>query len=174
MNQIKPSKFALAVAAATLLIAAGSATTVAAQTYTYYFTANAGQSTDLNGSSITIENNGGGSFSVLGFNFIDTPLTGSPFTSAEETVPDITSANSSTWAGEFTAYYLTGNSSQIAFADSDFLGISPADTTSANGIWSAAAPGVPDASSTFFLLLGSLSVIAGAARSIQSRNAARL
>lgn len=152
--------------AATVLLLATSSF---AQTFTYSFTGSNGYSTDLNGSTITIQNNSG-VYTVTAFDFIDTGEIGSPFTyNTGEEVTDITSATTSGWVGEFDAYRLNGGLLG-GFASSDGLQDNQSYLevtglfTSAPGNWSYVTPTVPDASNTFILLLGVLGLTALGAR----------
>jgi hypothetical protein len=138
------------------------------QIYTYVFTANLNQPLNLNGSTLTIENEGGGNFSVLGFDFIDTGEAGSPFTSSYDnfSIADILSANASGWSGTFDAINLDGTDGYSGLngrATTDSLSVEPAETTRANGVWTLR--GVPDNGQTFSLLLGVCVVLGGIAAS---------
>jgi hypothetical protein len=151
------SKLMLAIAASGLFLATSSF----GQTYTYSFTASPGQSPDLNGSTITIQDNNG-TYTVTAFDFIDTPVPGSPFTfSTAGFDADIFSATTSGWDGGFAADDL-GGIGLLGVDNSDGLqdGNSHVSVsglaTSAAGNWSYVTPTVPEASSTLVLLFGAI------------------
>ncbi|MGO8700549.1 MAG: hypothetical protein ACLQVY_22900 [Limisphaerales bacterium] len=136
-----------------------------AQTFTYSFTGSNGYSTDLNGTTITIQDNAG-AYTVTAFDFIDTGVAGSPFNSSTGSqIADITSATTSGWVGSFEAFGLGGT--DLAGLDcSDGLqdnlsnvGVT-GPATAAPGNWSYVISTAPDASSTFVLLLGAFAATA--------------
>ena len=154
-----------AVAATALLLATPSF----AQTFTYSFAGSNGFSTDLNGSTITIQDNSG-VYTVTAYDIIDTGEIGSPFTynTAGQTM-DITSATTSGWVGSFYEFSLNGTIlAGIGSSDGLQDNQSSLDVsglfTSAPGNWSYVTPTVPDASNTFILLLGVLGLTALGAR----------
>lgn len=166
------SKLVLAVAATGLLLATSSF----AQTFTYSFTGSNGYSTDLNGTTITIQDNAG-IYTVTAFDFIDTGESGSPFTSntgTETTV--ITSATTSGWVGIFEADGLggtdlagldTSDGLQDNLSEVNVSGLS----TDAPGNWSYVNSTAPDASSTFVLLLGAFAATALGTRGLRRQPA---
>jgi len=122
---------------------------------TYVFEANSDipdNPTIFDGSTITIDWTGDDG--VASFNFVDTDLPGSPFTSGYESVNSVTSYDKTGWSGDF----------QVSIGSYDFeaTGSEMIETTlevepSASGTWTY----VPDASSTFPMLLGVLAALAG-------------
>lgn len=181
-HQTKLFKTSFALAASALIltrVAMGGES--APVTYTYTFTASAGQSTDLNGSTITIENNDG-IFSVLSFDFIDTgeSAAGSPFTgdAADTGGSGITGANATTFTGSFDAYGLTGSDGETPYegiaqgfgGTPEELDIYRAEGTQAIGVWLA-----PDGFSTLPLLFAGVVALAGTSRFLRpQRSVSRL
>lgn len=162
-------KLALGVAAAELLLATSSF----AQTYTYSFTGSNGYPTDLNGTTITIQDNAG-TYTVTAFNFKDIGVSGSPFNSSTgPQTADITSATTLGWVGSFDAVGL-GNTDLAGLDYSDGLQDNQSyvdvsgPATFAPGNWSY----VPDASSTLVLLLGALTATALGTRWLRRQPAA--
>jgi hypothetical protein len=141
-----------------------------APAYTYVFTASTGQPLELNGSTITIQND-----QVIAFDFIDS-VAGSPFTSSLAAFSVGITAGSTGWStGEFTAYDLEGTSGATTLeglAMPNSLSVEPLDETSATGTWNLSVPGVPDNSSTFALLLGALAAMAAVSYAHRARQAA--
>jgi hypothetical protein len=126
---------------------------------TYVFEAAPGYTTAFNGSTITIAEFPAGPYpwepawdAVIGYDFIDTDL--NPTTYSSDIVPynTVTSYDTTGWVGEFdvdvgngVTFDATGTSLDASFAPDP------------PGTWTY----VPDASSTFPMLLGVLAALAG-------------
>lgn len=129
---------------------------------TYIFTAAPGYTTAFNGSTLTIATvtGGGGNFigdDITAYNFIDTDLNPTTYGSDNVYSP-ITSYDTTGWVGEFVldvgsgvTFDATGTSMDEYSGDTAVAGGDPP------GTWTM----VPDASSTFPLLLGILAAVVG-------------
>ncbi|MGP8198760.1 MAG: hypothetical protein ACLQU4_04575 [Limisphaerales bacterium] len=132
---------------------------------TYVFEAAPGYTTAFNGSTITIAEFPAGPYpwepawdSVIGFDFIDTDL--NPTTYSGDLVPYnvVTSYDATGWVGDFqvnvapeVTFEATGSSLDLIDASLPSISLDPP------GTWT----NVPDASSTFPLLLGVMAALVG-------------
>jgi hypothetical protein len=122
---------------------------------TYVFTAAQGQSTNFNGSTITID--GIGENGISSFDFFDN---GAKFTSGSALSESITNYSSAGWDGSFTFAVGPEGEGFRAVGSADFgVGDSLSVTADPPGNWNAVVPGVPDAASTFELLLAGMGAI---------------
>jgi hypothetical protein len=154
----------LSAAAVLTGLIASLGTAARAQTDTYVFTATAGQPTTFDGSTITIDGTGPeatGTFAtggpIVSFDFLDN---GASFTSGSFSgSPDIVAYNSTGWQGGFNLVSggmfiqvsadFGGGKDSISISESDV----PADPP---GSFTLVPTGVPDASSTFQMLLAGM------------------
>jgi hypothetical protein len=132
---------------------------------TFEFTANAGQFNIFNGSTITIE-----TFisipdhfdKVITFDFVDTDLIGSPFSTGVIELNDVSAYGPTGWTGVFEFVTPAGGSAagftatEDSISEEPLLGI-PEPDPRAVGTWVR----VPDASGTFPLLLGVVAALIG-------------
>jgi len=132
-------------------------------TDTYVFEASAGQTNIFNGSSVTISNLGSSGQDGVSFSLVDTDLRSTPFT-GNEVAAAITSYDTTDWTGSFGAdfgpnqFTVTGNPDSI---DETTIALGVVLDPLANGTWTYVPVAVPDAASTFPLLLGILALLAG-------------
>ena len=163
---MKIAKLTVALAVAGLLGLGGMVHAVVVEPVspdTYVFEAAPGYTTAFNGSTITIAEFPAGpwpwepaSDAVIGYDFVDTDL--NPTTYSSDIVPynTVTSYDTTGWVGEFDVDVGNG----VTFEAIGGPGTSSLDVSFAPdppGTWTY----VPDASSTFPMLLGVLAALAG-------------
>ena len=168
-GHMKIAKLTVALAIAGLLGLGGMAHAVVVEPVspdTYVFEAAPGYTTAFNGSTITIAEFPAGpwpwepaSDAVIGYDFVDTDL--NPTTYSSDIVPynTVTSYDTTGWVGEFDVDVGNG----VTF---DATGTSMDEYPTGSAVVGGDPPGtwtyVPDASSTFPMLLGVMAVLFGA------------
>jgi len=129
---------------------------------TYVFEAAPGYTTAFNGSMITIDGYPAGPYPwepgasyVIGYDFVDTDVSPTAYSSGTVLNDNITSFDTSGWVGDFTVDVGSGITFDATGTSLDEYSAGAA--VDPPGTWTY----VPDASATFPLLLGGLAALAG-------------